>query len=332
LLQTGARRSDERGVTLLELLVTILIIGILAAASNGVFVHQRRKGWMAQVVAATKHLASGQEFWVNSLNAGGYATTLGELVEAGFRYSEDDVVPQIAAAGTTGFCLQVSSSHDPKIVWHYDSAVGRPQEGPADDSCIEGAGAYVVAAARDDASDGTAGNAGTSSEFGTSSSTSGSGSGSSLDSDTQSGSDDSDSGQGTSSGDNGGSDSVDSETGGSSGTEGSSNSGSDDDNGDSDDDNDNGSNGKGGDGGSGDGDSSEAKMTIEVGCHSVSVTSTKDISHVKVYFLDGTMREIHLTGYSYSNTFEKSIEHVSAKSGTTRISDSADNCAGIGGF
>jgi hypothetical protein len=285
---------------------------------------------MAQVLAAAKHMASVQGYWINTLNAPGYAGTVEELVGAGFRYAEGDVSPEVAAAGRFGFCLQVSSKHDPQIVWHYDSAVGRPQEGAADDSCIEDVGGVVVAAADDHASGATETTSGGAapSEFGTSGSASGSSSGSALDSGTQSGSDDFGSEQETPAGGDDGSGSGISADGSSSGNGGSNNSGSDpaDDN-DDDDGNDDDEDDEDGQGGSGDGASSEAKMTIEVGCYSVSVTSSKDISHVKVYFVDGTMREIHLTGYTYSHTFDKAIDHATAKSGTTRVSDSPENCA-----
>jgi prepilin-type N-terminal cleavage/methylation domain-containing protein len=312
-----ARRSDERGVTLLELLVTILIIGILAAASSGVFIHQRRKGWMAQVLAATKHMASVQEYWVNSLNAPGYAASVEELLEAGFRYSEGDVLPAVAAAGTSGFCLQVASKHDSEIVWHYDSAVGRPQEGTADDSCIERAGGVAVAAT-DDASAGseTTGGETASSGSGTSGAndavTSGSGSDSSLDSGTQSGSGGETNSDDASSGDGAygsGADEGDTQSGG-----GGSGTGS-------------GTDGDDSDSGSAGGSNSQAEMTITVDCHSVEATSSKDLSHVKVYFVDGTMEEIHLTGYSYKGVFDKTIDHASAKSGTTRVSAAAEDCS-----
>ncbi|HYI44803.1 MAG TPA: hypothetical protein VE174_04985, partial [Actinomycetota bacterium] len=134
----AGRVDDERGVTLGELLISILVIAILAAVSQGVYLHQRRKGWSSQVISATKNLASLQEYWVNTEGRIGYTTDLNFLVESGYTYSSDDVVPVIAAAGTGSFCLEVASAHDPSIVWHYDSADGRPAEGPVDPACVAG--------------------------------------------------------------------------------------------------------------------------------------------------------------------------------------------------
>ena len=129
---------QQRGFTLAELLVTILIISILAVAAHGYFLQQRRKGWMAQVVAATKHLASVQEFWVNTAGSSGYTMSLNNLVQSGFNFAPDDVVPTIVAADSDQFCLEVVSQHDPTIVWHYNSSEGFPKQGGAGPSCAAG--------------------------------------------------------------------------------------------------------------------------------------------------------------------------------------------------
>ena len=68
-------------------------------------------------------------------------------------------------------------------------------------------------------------------------------------------------------------------------------------------------------------------MTIRVDCFSVTVTSTKDISNVRVFFVDGTMQEINVNSPSFSQTFTKQISHATAKSGQTVVSGSAPaNC------
>src|SRR5688572_33393133 len=125
-------------MTLLELLIAMVIVAILSAAATSLFLHQRRKGWMAQVIAATKNLASVQEYWINTPGSAGYATDLNQLVSTGFNFSDDDVAPAVVATGSDAFCLEVSSRHDATIVWHYSSHVGRPQEGPATPACVAG--------------------------------------------------------------------------------------------------------------------------------------------------------------------------------------------------
>jgi len=73
---------------------------------------------------------------------------------------------------------------------------------------------------------------------------------------------------------------------------------------------------------------SEAEMTLSVDCHRVEVTSSKDVSNVKVYFTDGTNVELHPNSPSFSQTFDKTIDHATAKSGTTQIGDDAGSCDG----
>ena len=92
-----------------------------------------------------------------------------------------------------------------------------------------------------------------------------------------------------------------------------------------------GNDGNGGNGG-GSGNSS-ADMTIEVDCFSVRVTSSKDISNVKVTFVDGTMQEINVNAPTFSQAFSKQIAFATSKSGTTTVSDSApESCGGtVGG-
>jgi len=73
-----------------------------------------------------------------------------------------------------------------------------------------------------------------------------------------------------------------------------------------------------------------AVMTIQVDCFSVTVTSTKDISNVKVFFVDGTMEEINVNAPSFSKTFSKPIDFATSKSSTTTVIDVApENCTQV---
>jgi hypothetical protein len=61
---------------------------------------------------------------------------LDDLRATGFIYNADYVEPAILAADGGGFCIQMTSTKDPEIVWHFNSNVGRPEEGPGtDESC-----------------------------------------------------------------------------------------------------------------------------------------------------------------------------------------------------
>ena len=77
--------------------------------------------------------------------------------------------------------------------------------------------------------------------------------------------------------------------------------------------------------------SSVADMTITVGCYSVEVTSSKDISHVEVTFADGTTVKFEgLSGNSYSNSFSLPVVSAHAKSGTTIVTDTVSgDCSAV---
>ena len=122
-------RRDQEGFTLLELLVAIIIISILAVAATQVWFHQRRKAWVADVRATTRHMAEVENHYLYG-GAPAYTLELRDLKETGFRYSPG-VVPEVAAADRESFCVEVYSNHDTSIVWHFSSATGYPVEGPA---------------------------------------------------------------------------------------------------------------------------------------------------------------------------------------------------------
>ena len=70
-----------------------------------------------------------------------------------------------------------------------------------------------------------------------------------------------------------------------------------------------------------------ASITVVADCFGVSVTSSKDISHVVVHFVDGTSVKFEgLRGHDWSKTFTKQVAGATAKSATTRTSDTAGSC------
>ena len=123
--------ARQQGFTLLELLVGMLIISILVATASHYFLQQRRKGWDAQVRAVVRNMAGSENNFVYTDGAPAYTEDLDDLYLIGFRWDEQSVRPFVALATTETFCIQAHSIHDPDIVWHFSSSVGRPLPGPA---------------------------------------------------------------------------------------------------------------------------------------------------------------------------------------------------------
>jgi prepilin-type N-terminal cleavage/methylation domain-containing protein len=124
-------RATQHGFTLLELLIGVVIVSILAAVATQYFLHQRRKGWVAQVRASTRHMAGAQNYFVFDGGASGFTNDLDDLYLIGYRWDDLSVRPYVALATNQTYCVQVHSAHDPSIVWHFSSNTGYPQEGPA---------------------------------------------------------------------------------------------------------------------------------------------------------------------------------------------------------
>ena len=70
-----------------------------------------------------------------------------------------------------------------------------------------------------------------------------------------------------------------------------------------------------------------ADIDVDADCLSVTVTSSKDISHVVVTFADGTSEKFDgLKGHTWTKTFTKTVASAKAKSATTVVTDMAGSC------
>jgi type IV pilus assembly protein PilA len=144
---TLAARRDyldkkEKGFTLVELLVVVLIIGILAAIAVPLFLAQRQGAWEAQVKSDLANAVIAAET-IALKNNGSYALMTGvTLKENGYTATDGVTIvasPSAAATAVTGvpaiaaglsYTLSATSATYTGQTWIYSSVTGKTVKSP----------------------------------------------------------------------------------------------------------------------------------------------------------------------------------------------------------
>ncbi|WP_340537186.1 type IV pilin protein [Nocardioides sp. GXZ039] len=118
--------EKDKGFTLVELLVVIVIIGILAAIAIPLFLNQREKGVEAGMKSDLKSLATLEETYF--VDNGKYSANVSDFApgatgDYNFKQTGANQVT-VVSANVDGFCLHATNTDYTDLEWWYDSQDG----------------------------------------------------------------------------------------------------------------------------------------------------------------------------------------------------------------